>query len=162
MTGARAAEPSLREAFAPGGAGARLLVWLSIAGFIVLGRALPPSLRVGDSIDALAHALGFAVIGYLTLRSIAPGPGHASRAWALFATAAFCACIGALDEWGQSYMVTRYASWFDWSADVLGGTLGGMAALTRSWHTGPPRVPSSEAALAGPQDPAPDAAAESA
>ena len=75
---------------------------------------------------------------------------------------AFCACIGALDEWGQSYMVTRYASWFDWSADVLGGTLGGMAALTRSWHTGPARVPSSEAAPAGPQDPALDASAEGA
>lgn len=121
------------SSFAPGTSGAWLLVWGALGGFLLLSRSTPTALVLGIHADQVAHACGFGLVGFLVVRAVAPSERRASRAWALLAALSFCACAGAIDEWAQSFLVGRVASWMDWGADVAGGLVGSVAALRANW-----------------------------
>jgi len=79
-----------------------------------------------DMQDKLIHATAYAVMAFLFLLS--------GRCWMIFygkmqwhalavTCVLFCAIYGLSDEWHQSFVVGRDASFFDWMADALGALL---------------------------------------
>lgn len=76
--------------------------------------------------DKLAHAAVFALL--------AGALGYVSglRGWSMLLVAWLGAlAVGALDEWHQSFLPGRTASWDDLAADAVGATLGALALLAR-------------------------------
>jgi len=103
--------------------GAVLSRWLPALGWAAfllwLGHRPPSDLPSGPAgFDKVAHAGAYAVLGLLA--------AWAARRGILIGLLAALA-VGALDEWGQSFVAGRYADWFDLIADGVGGALGGLA-----------------------------------
>jgi uncharacterized protein YfiM (DUF2279 family) len=77
--------------------------------------------------DKLAHVMTFAFLGG------AIGLASGTQGWR---QAFFCITgallMGVMDEWHQSYLPGRVASWSDLLADVAGGVL--AATLLGVWH----------------------------
>lgn len=70
------------------------------------------------NLDKLAHAVEYAVLGFLLAR----GLGQKKRAVALAMGAA--AIYGLSDEFHQSLVAARDASVWDWAADAMGAAAG--------------------------------------
>jgi VanZ family protein len=93
-----------------------------------------------DVSDKTAHAGAYALLGALALR------GFAGAAWAgCTATAAWKAwtlatAYGLSDEWHQSFVPGRTASFGDIAADAAGAAMGALAVLGLRRLWGPPRI----------------------
>lgn len=75
-------------------------------------------------LDKLAHALEYALLGFLLVR------GLGRRRGAVAVAVSLAALYGLSDEVHQSMVAARQASVFDWTADVL-GAFAGVLALGR-------------------------------
>lgn len=93
---------------------------------LVLSSVPNPSFPVPDAfpgVDKLAHALVYAVLGWLTF-----GASRASgtRARALVLTILGVAAFGLVDEWHQQFIPGRFVELWDLAADVCGGAVGSL------------------------------------
>jgi VanZ family protein len=82
-------------------------------------------------VDKLVHLSCYAVLGLLVGRARGGGCRRRARggggvaAWALG-----LALFGLFDEWHQDFIPGRFSDRNDWIADVVGATLGLVAAST--------------------------------
>jgi VanZ family protein len=94
-----------------------------------------PSLTVPGSrflfTDKIAHLVEYSLLGALLYRAFGGRLGH-SRWLELLFIVVIGASVGALDEVYQSFVPGRVMSVYDWSADVIGTTLGVLAM--RRWR----------------------------
>ena len=105
-----------------------IVVWVA-AIFSVSSVPGPTLEKVGFSVqDKLAHALVYAVLGFLVFRR-----QRFQLAWsgwrAALAAVVAAAVVGAVDETYQLFVPGRFSSRADWAADVVGGTVAGLLAL---------------------------------
>ena len=70
--------------------------------------------------DKLLHFLAYGLFGVFNLRAF-HGGFRKPALWATVAALTLTAGFGALDEWRQSGVAIRDASWQDWIADLAGG-----------------------------------------
>ncbi len=105
-----------------------IVVWVG-AVFSVSSIPGPTLEKVGFSIqDKLAHALVYAVLGFLVFRRQRFQLGWSGWRAALLAIAV-AAVVGALDETYQFFVPGRFSSRWDWVADVGGAAAAGLLAL---------------------------------
>ncbi|MEE8412702.1 MAG: VanZ family protein [Acidobacteriota bacterium] len=69
--------------------------------------------------DKILHFLAYGLFGVLNLRAL-HGGFRRPVLWATVAALALTAGFGAVDEWRQSGVSFRDASWGDWVADLAG------------------------------------------
>lgn len=69
--------------------------------------------------DKVLHFLAYGLFGVLNLRAL-HGGFRRPVLWATVAALALTAGFGAVDEWRQSGVSFRDASWGDWVADLAG------------------------------------------
>jgi len=82
------------------------------------------SLQTPDLLsDKLLHFLAYGLFGVFNLRAF-HGGFRRPVLWATVAALALTAGFGALEEWRQSGISFREASWQDWVADLAGGAAG--------------------------------------
>lgn len=103
------------------------LLWAAVilAATSIPGRSLPTA-AVG--VDKLVHLGSYGVLGLLVGRArngAARGVHWGTVRWALA-----LALFGLLDEWHQDLIPGRFSDRHDWIADVVGATLGLVAAST--------------------------------
>lgn len=84
-------------------------------------------------LDKLVHAGMYGVLGLLAAVSAARDVRLRGRPalHVALAVAAAVAALGALDELHQALIPGRSAELLDWTADLVGGTLGALAGLPR-------------------------------
>ena len=70
--------------------------------------------------DKILHFVAYGLFGVFNLRAF-HGGFRRPVLWATVAALALTAGFGALDEWRQSDVSLRDASWGDWVADLAGG-----------------------------------------
>ena len=103
--------------------------WLGMPELLLDEKFIPLSLR--ENPDKYAHALAYAVFGWLGLRALMFGsalpPGKAAIAAFLIS-----AVYGATDEWHQYFVPDRYCDVNDWLADCAGAFL--MILLLVPWY----------------------------
>ncbi len=100
-----------------------VLYWLSEQS----GLALPGGFA---GIDKLEHVVYFAAGGLCFLLGLRLAGFARSTATAIIFTMLFCAIIGALDEWHQTFTPGRSGGdGWDWTADTVGGFIGALLAL---------------------------------
>ena len=83
------------------------------------------------NIDKIIHILEYTLFGFLLARAIILS-GHVSSKnviWALVMAGSFL--YGLSDEYHQSFVIGREASWGDLLADMVGGSLGAMVYQNR-------------------------------
>ena len=76
--------------------------------------------------DKLIHAAAYALMALLFWhagRYYVAGYARFTPAFLAFSTVLFAALYGASDEWHQSFVAGRDASFFDWLADLFGALL---------------------------------------
>ena len=79
----------------------------------------------GEGIDKPLHLIAYLILaGLVGLALRARGKG---RALAAVLSLAMAAAYGSLDEWHQSWVPGRVASWQDWVADLAGACIGALA-----------------------------------
>ena len=119
---------------------ARVGAWWPVAAWAVAVLAVSSIPRFASPItlfdheDKLAHGLEYAVLALLLVRGLArePRTGSWPAVAAILAAAAAVAVFGAMDEWHQAAIPGRSTSFWDWTADVVGATLGAIAGA-RLW-----------------------------
>lgn len=103
----------------------RYLLVVLWAALILILTSLPASTVPETSpfphFDKLVHGSLYAVLAVLAVR--ADGGRSSSRVPAILLGVA---CFAAIDEWHQRFVPGRQPSWADWSADVLGATIGAI------------------------------------
>ncbi len=72
--------------------------------------------------DKILHFLAYGLFGLVNLRAF-HGGFRRPVLWATVAALALTAGFGALDEWRQSGVSIRDASWEDWVADLVGAVV---------------------------------------
>jgi uncharacterized protein YfiM (DUF2279 family) len=95
------------------------ILWVAL---ILVGTSWP-KLKLGPdelALDKLAHFTAYAVLAALALRATLT-PRRVATAAAVLAG---IACIGAVDEWHQTFIPGRSMSAADWIADVSGALVG--------------------------------------
>jgi len=101
------------------------LVWMALL-FVASAQSRLPaaSERIWDK---AAHAGAYFVLGWLLLRALSAHrrPLRGATLWAVALTVAY----GVSDEWHQSFVPSRTASW----ADVLADSIGALLAAVL-WH----------------------------
>ena len=111
---------------------ARVLgLWAPVAGFMLAVWFLSDavSLSARDLIsDKILHFVAYGLFGVANLRAF-HGGFRRPLFWATVAALALTVGFGALDEWRQSGVVFRDASWGDWVADLAGGVAGWIALM---------------------------------
>lgn len=82
--------------------------------------------------DKLIHALAYALMGLLAWMTFS----HQQRTLAIVfcMSVVFCSLYGLSDEWHQSFVPGREASFGDWLADTLGATLVAILLFRLSNH----------------------------
>ncbi len=110
---------------------AAVLYWLSSKS----GDSLPPGPFSG--FDKIEHAGYFAGGGMCFLLSLRLAGFARGKALAICLTMIFCATVGILDEWHQTFTPGRSgADVWDWLADTVGGFIGAHAAFwAERWLT---------------------------
>ncbi len=73
--------------------------------------------------DKILHFLAYGLFGVFNLRAF-HGGFRRPVLWATVAALVLTGGFGALDEWRQSGVSFRNASWEDWAADLAGGAAG--------------------------------------
>jgi VanZ family protein len=79
--------------------------------------------------DKLLHVVAYGLFGVANLRAFHGGFRRPTW-WASLGALALTVGFGALDEWRQSGVSMRTASWSDWAADAVGGL---TALLVLRW-----------------------------
>ncbi len=105
-----------------------------------------PSPAKFEGIDKIEHALYFAVGGMCFLLGLRLAGLARKTGSAVVLTVLFCAIVGALDEWHQTFTLGRSGGdvW-DWASDTLGGFVGAwLALIAAKWLTS--REPATTAA----------------
>jgi VanZ family protein len=96
-----------------------------------------PSPATFEGIDKIQHAVYFAAGGACFLLGLRLGGGARKTTTAILLAVLFCATVGGLDEWHQTYTPGRSGGdvW-DWFADMTGGLIGALIALgVEKWLT---------------------------
>ena len=77
------------------------------------------------TIDKLYHFIEYAILGGLLTRAfVKAGPSVVPSRFAWHAAAVLSILYGASDEWHQTFVPGRFATFADWIADVLGSIAG--------------------------------------
>ncbi len=100
-------------------------LWGPSVGFMACVWFLSDSVRVDTPeliSDKLLHALAYGLFGVFNLRAF-HGGFRRPVPWATVMASALTVGFGALDEWRQSGVDARTASWGDWLADLAGALL---------------------------------------
>lgn len=96
-----------------------------------------PSPATFEGIDKIQHAIYFAAGGACFLLGLRLAGFARKTPTAILLTVLFCATVGGLDEWHQTYTPGRSGGdvW-DWFADMTGGLIGAFIALgVEKWLT---------------------------
>ncbi len=102
---------------------AAVLYWLSSKS----GDSLPGGF---PGLDKIEHAGYFAGGGMCFLLSLRLAGFARGKALAICLTMIFCATVGILDEWHQTFTPGRSgADVWDWLADTVGGYIGALLAM---------------------------------
>ena len=113
-----------------------VLLWFGVLYWLSSQTHLPSPASF-EGVDKFEHAIYFAAGGMCFLLGLRLA-GHAkTRTTAILASVLFCAAVGGFDEWHQFYTPGRSGGdvW-DWTADLCGGFLGALLALTvERWLT---------------------------
>lgn len=102
-----------------------VLRWSAVAAyaaaiFVVSGMEKLPSAASAPGLDKAFHAVVYFIFAGITYRALSPGKSSTKAA----AVAALIAALyGATDEFHQSFVAGRTASFIDWAADAAGGVL---------------------------------------
>lgn len=106
-----------------------VVAWMA-AIFVVSGMSAPPAMPGGLSF-AVGHALAYALLAVLTARAVSRGRWAGVTPGALVAAWLIAVAYGASDEWHQSFVPGRDASWGDWLTDAAGAgiALVGVAVI---------------------------------
>ena len=110
-------------------------LWLPVVGFMagVWFLSDPVSAQAPALIsDKLLHFAAYGAFGLANLRAF-HGGFHRPRIWATVAALVLTAGFGALDEWRQSGVTIREASWLDWLADLGGGIAAVICLRVAPW-----------------------------
>jgi len=101
--------------------GALLAAWCLLIFWLSSRPAIPAPL-IFDQQDKVFHATAYATMAWLCWRC-----GQVPPAWPAgplaIAALLFCSSYGLSDEWHQSFVAGRDASFFDWLADTAGALL---------------------------------------
>ncbi|MGQ0764894.1 MAG: VanZ family protein [Gemmatimonadota bacterium] len=105
----------------------RTLLVVLWAALILILTSLPastvPEASPFPHFDKLVHGSLYAVLAVLALRVDRRGGRTSAQAPTILF---LVACFAAIDEWHQRLVPGRQPSWGDWSADVLGATVGAV------------------------------------
>jgi len=100
-----------------------LIYWLS-------DQSQLPVPFVFDMQDKLIHAVAYAMMALLFWQA---WRGRLPGLWLAVFAVVFCSLFGVTDEWHQSFVPGRDASFFDWLADTLGAFLLTIAVYNREF-----------------------------
>jgi VanZ family protein len=106
------------------------LYWLSSQSHL-------PSPATFEGIDKIEHTVFFAGGGLCFLLGLRLAGFAKTKTVAILVTVLFCAAVGGFDEWHQTFTPGRSGGdMWDWTADLCGGFLGAVLALTaEKWLT---------------------------
>ncbi|MCY4567662.1 MAG: VanZ family protein [Candidatus Poribacteria bacterium] len=77
------------------------------------------------TIDKLYHFIEYAILGGLVARALVEArPSVVPSRLVWYVAAVFSILYGASDEWHQTFVPGRFATFADWVADVLGAIAG--------------------------------------
>lgn len=79
--------------------------------------------------DYIGHGIGYAVLGALVMRGLAGGVLGNMRVALILPAVIVGTLYGFSDEWHQSFIPGRMASWSDIAADAIGSVVGACAAV---------------------------------
>ncbi|MDQ6993912.1 MAG: VanZ family protein [Mariprofundus sp.] len=88
--------------------------------YVLSNQSQLPVPDVFESQDKLIHSTAYAGMAWLFWQT---WQGKLSNRLLPLYTVFFCSLYGVTDEWHQSFIVGRDASFFDWLADTLGAML---------------------------------------
>jgi len=113
----------------PAGRWAAVAAWLLVIYFMSSRPSFPlPGINWLDELIRIAGHFGeYAVLGFLLSRAIAPN-GERSPGQTLLVVA-LSALYALSDEWHQSFVPNRDASWLDLAVDTLGALAGSRVRL---------------------------------
>lgn len=106
-----------------------VLAWVGVLFWLSEQSSLPSPAKF-EGVDKLEHAIFFAAGGACFLLGLRLA-GLVGRTFdAVAVTVLFCAIVGGLDEWHQTYTPGRSGGDVaDWLADCVGGIIGAFIAL---------------------------------
>jgi VanZ family protein len=113
-----------------------VILWAAVLYWLSSQSSLPKPASF-DGVDKLEHTAYFAIGGVCFLLSLRLAGFARTTTVAIILTVLFCAIVGALDEWHQTFTPGRSGGdvW-DWTADTLGGFVGAFFALVAcKWLT---------------------------
>lgn len=111
-----------------------LRYWLPVLAYVSLifalsaQQGLQPPVKFQNS-DKLAHMLEYGVLGWLLVRALRAVMPKRSWVFTTMLALGLGLCIGAGDEFFQSFIPGRTSTVFDWLADGTGLTLSQLAFL---------------------------------
>lgn len=82
--------------------------------------------------DYIGHGVSYAVLGGLLMRALAGGTLRSMRAALILPAVLIATAYGLTDEFHQSFIPGRMASWSDIAADGVGALVGAGAAAALS------------------------------
>ena len=105
------------------------VVWVLVLWWLSSQSSLPSPAKF-EGVDKLEHAIYFATGGVCFLLGLRLAGFARQPVTAIVLTVLFCALVGGIDEWHQTYTPGRSGGdvW-DWTADTLGGFVGALLAL---------------------------------
>ena len=108
----------------PAGRWAAVAAWLAVIYFMSSRPSFPlPGIDWMDELIRIAAHFGeYAVLGFLLSRAIAPNGERSMRQTLLVVALGALYALG--DEWHQSFVPNRDASWLDLAVDTLGALAG--------------------------------------
>ena len=113
-----------------------VLLWAGVLYWLSEQSQLPSPAKF-EGIDKLEHIVFFAAGGMCFLLSLRLARFARSTTAAILFTMLFCALVGGIDEWHQTFTPGRSGGdvW-DWTADMIGGFIGAVFALVAErWLT---------------------------
>lgn len=101
---------------------------LLLGALIYFQSAFPSPVSIPFPLDKILHFLEFALLGFFTLRAVLLTWNLGQKA-ALLLAGSLAGLWGLLDEWHQSFVPLRQASWGDALADIAGAFAGAFLFL---------------------------------
>ncbi len=85
-----------------------------------------PELLIRQVSDKVLHLVEYGILGALCCRAFRWAAGPAALKQALILAIGAASLYGLSDEFHQSFVPTREASWLDWAADTAGAIAGAI------------------------------------